>query len=54
MKCSFCRKEMKSATGKIYIKKDGKVKYYCSMKCEKNDNKLKRDNKKLKWTRDRK
>lgn len=50
MKCSFCGKEIPKGTGKMYIKTDGTVLYFCSMKCEKNKIKLNRDPRKMKWT----
>lgn len=49
--CSFCGKELKPATGKTYVKDNGQVLYFCSMKCEKNMIKLGRDNRKFKWTK---
>jgi large subunit ribosomal protein L24e len=50
MKCSFCGKEIPKGTGKMLIKNDGKILYFCSRKCEKNMIILKRDPKKIKWT----
>ena len=38
-------------TGKIYVFKTGKIANYCSMKCEKNELKLKRTARDLKWTK---
>lgn len=49
--CSFCGEEIEPGTGKVFIKKDGKVLYFCSRKCEKNLIKLKRNPRKLKWTK---
>jgi len=49
--CSFCGKEIKKSTGKMYIHDNGTVKYFCSSKCEKNALKLKRDPRKFKWTK---
>ena len=49
-KCSFCGNEIEKGTGKKYIKIDGKILYFCSMKCEKNMLKLKRKSRNLKWT----
>lgn len=37
-------------TGKIYVKKDAKIFYFCSNKCEKNTFKLKRKPRNEKWT----
>jgi len=49
--CSFCGSEIEVGTGKMYVRRDGKVFYFCSGKCEKNMLKLKRNPRKLKWTR---
>ncbi len=49
--CSFCGTEVKNGTGKIYIKDNGQILNFCSSKCEKNMLKLKRDNRKFKWTK---
>lgn len=35
----------------MYVKKDGKILYFCSMKCEKNMLKLGRKERKIKWTK---
>lgn len=51
VRCSFCNKEIERGTGKMYISKIGKIKYFCSSKCEKNAHKLKRVAKNLKWTK---
>ena len=48
-KCSFCDKDITPGTGKIFVKKDGKVLRFCTMKCEKNMLKLKRKPQKMKW-----
>jgi len=48
--CSFCGKELGEGTGKIYVKKDGTVLFFCSRKCEVNMIKLKRNPRKTKWT----
>jgi len=50
MKCSFCGKTIKKGTGKMFVKTNGEILYFCSSKCEKNY-KLGRDPKKLKWTK---
>lgn len=50
VKCSFCGKMIPMGTGKILAFNSGDIKYYCSNKCEKNQNKLKRDPKNFKWT----
>lgn len=48
-KCSFCKDDLKKGAGKMYVKKDGKILYFCSSKCEKNMVKLKRKPLKTKW-----
>ncbi|MBW2978942.1 50S ribosomal protein L24e [Candidatus Woesearchaeota archaeon] len=48
-KCSFCNQELKPGTGKMYVKKDGKILYFCSRKCEKNLLTLKRKPANIKW-----
>ncbi len=49
--CSFCGYEIEPGTGKMYVRRDGRVFYFCSGKCEKNMLKLKRKSRKLKWTK---
>jgi large subunit ribosomal protein L24e len=49
-KCSFCGVEIEKGTGKMLVKKDGKIFYFCSMKCEKNLTKLKRKPRTKQWT----
>lgn len=50
MKCSFCGKDAERGTGKLFVRKSGRVLYFCSMKCEKNAVKLERLPRKVKWT----
>ncbi len=50
-KCSFCGEDIEKGTGKVYIKKDGKILHFCSNRCEKNMLKLRRNPSKLKWTK---
>ena len=50
VKCTYCGHVMEQGTGKMLIKNDSSLNYYCSNKCEKNSNKLRRDPRKLKWT----
>lgn len=50
VKCSFCGKDIEPGTGKIYVKTDGKVLHFHSMKCEKNMLKLNRKPRDFKWT----
>jgi len=49
--CSFCGETLKRGTGKMFVKKDGKIFYFCSTKCEKNLLKLKRKPITTKWTK---
>ncbi|MBU0980538.1 MAG: 50S ribosomal protein L24e [Nanoarchaeota archaeon] len=53
MKCSFCDQNITIGTGKTYVKKDGKLLHFCSMKCEKNLLKLKRKPRETAWVRKR-
>jgi len=50
VKCTFCGETLKEGTGKMYIQKDAKILYFCSMKCEKNHLKLKRKPITTKWS----
>jgi len=50
-KCSFCGKEIPEGKGVMYVKIDGKIKWFCSSKCEKNALKLKRNPRKVRWVR---
>ena len=49
--CSFCGKKIQKGTGKMYVKKDGKILYFDKSKCEINMLVLKRNPRKLKWTK---
>lgn len=50
-KCSFCGHEFPSGTGIMYVKNDGSILLFCSSKCRKSSIKLKRDSRKLRWTK---
>ncbi|MFH2021491.1 MAG: 50S ribosomal protein L24e [archaeon] len=50
MKCTFCGKDITEGTGTMYIKKDCKVYYFCSSKCNKNLLKLGRKARTIEWT----
>jgi len=52
--CSFCGNAMVKGTGKLYVKKDGRIFYFCKMKCEKNLLKLKRVPRTTTWTQEAK
>tara|TARA_B100000315_G_C14178820_1_gene407938 strand:- start:357 stop:554 length:198 start_codon:yes stop_codon:yes gene_type:complete len=49
-KCSFCGKDLEKGRGKMYVKVDATIHYFCSMKCEKNLIHLKRTPRKVPWT----
>ncbi len=51
MNCSFCNKELEQGTGKMFVKADGSVFYFCTSKCEKNMLKLKRNPRKVEWVK---
>ncbi len=48
--CSFCGKEIEPGTGRMYVRKDGSVLYFCSSKCYKNMIELKRVPRRVTWT----
>jgi large subunit ribosomal protein L24e len=48
--CTFCGKTMSPGTGKIYVKKDSKIFYFCTSKCERNMLVLKHKPRTTKWT----
>ena len=50
--CSFCGKEIEPGTGRMYVKKDGTVLYFCSSKCYKNMMELHRVPRRVRWTRE--
>jgi len=49
--CSFCGEDIEPGTGNMFVRRDGKVFYFCSRKCEKNMLELGRNPRKLKWTK---
>ncbi|MEK6839543.1 MAG: 50S ribosomal protein L24e [Nanoarchaeota archaeon] len=50
VKCSFCGNQIAKGTGMMYVLKEGKIFYFCSSKCKKNQLKLKRTPANFKWT----
>lgn len=48
-KCSFCGGSIEPGTGKMYVKKDGTIFYFCSSKCQKNQQ-LGRVPRRVRWT----
>ncbi|MFQ6053092.1 MAG: 50S ribosomal protein L24e [Candidatus Bathyarchaeia archaeon] len=49
--CSFCRRPIPPGTGINFVRRDGRLLRFCSSKCRKSTLKLKRDPRKLKWTK---
>ena len=49
--CSFCNRPVVKGSGTMFAKNDGTVQWFCSSKCKKNTLVLKRDPRKLKWTK---
>ncbi len=41
--CTFCGTEIPVGTGKMYVKKDARILWFCSRRCEKNLLKLERN-----------
>jgi len=50
-KCTFCGDVLERGTGKMFVQKDGKILYFCSRKCEKNQLKLKRKPLRTRWSK---
>ncbi len=48
-RCSFCNLPIEPGRGKMFVKRDGTVFYFCSSKCERNMLKLRRKQRKVKW-----
>jgi large subunit ribosomal protein L24e len=48
--CSFCGEAIDPGTGKMFIRRDGTISYFCSSKC-KNNAKLGRVPRRVRWTR---
>ncbi|MCK4335682.1 MAG: 50S ribosomal protein L24e [Candidatus Aenigmarchaeota archaeon] len=48
MKCSVCKSNVLKGSGKMFVRNDGRIFYFCSSKCQKNWN-MGREGKKLKW-----
>ena len=49
MKCFICKSNISKGLGKMFVRNDGRIFYFCSSKCQRNF-KLGREPKKLKWT----
>jgi large subunit ribosomal protein L24e len=48
--CNFCGGMVEPGTGKMFIKKDGTIFYFCSSKCQNNHN-LGRVPRRVQWTK---
>ena len=48
--CSFCGNEIPKGTGSMLVKKDAKILWFCSRKCEKNMIVLGRKSRETMWT----
>lgn len=48
--CSFCGVQLEPGTGKMFVKKDGTIFYFCSTKCQ-NNQKLGRVSRRVEWTK---
>ena len=49
--CNFCDRTVAKGSGTMFAKNDGTVLWFCSEKKKKNALELKRDPRKLKWTK---
>ena len=50
--CSFCGNDIEPGTGKMFVRKDGTVLYFCKNKCQKNLLQLKRIPRRVQWTKE--
>ncbi|OKY77123.1 MAG: Ribosomal protein L24E [Candidatus Methanohalarchaeum thermophilum] len=49
--CSFCGDSIRPGRGKMYVKTNGEVYYFCSSKCQKNMLGLKRRPRDVEWAK---
>ncbi|MDH5461888.1 MAG: 50S ribosomal protein L24e [Candidatus Bathyarchaeota archaeon] len=49
--CSFCGHAFPSGAGIMYVRNDGTILWFCSSKCRKSSVNLKRDSRKIRWTK---
>jgi large subunit ribosomal protein L24e len=47
--CTFCGSAMEPGTGKMFVKRDGTIFYFCSTKCQ-NNQRLGRVPRRVAWT----
>ena len=52
MRCSFCGNDVTEGTGVMFVRKTGKILYFCSRKCDKNFLKLGREPRHVTWTQE--
>ena len=52
--CTFCGYKIPPGTGKMYVRKDARILYFCSRRCEKNLLKLGRSPRNMTFTADAK
>ena len=48
--CTFCGSAMEPGTGKMFVKRDGTIFYFCSTKCQ-NNQRLGRVPRRVSWTK---
>jgi large subunit ribosomal protein L24e len=48
--CTFCGATLEPGTGKMFVKKDGTIFYFCSSKCE-NNHRIGRVPRRVEWTK---
>jgi large subunit ribosomal protein L24e len=48
--CTFCGATLEPGTGKMFVKKDGTIFYFCSSKCE-NNHGIGRVPRRVEWTK---
>jgi large subunit ribosomal protein L24e len=49
--CSFCGDKIEPGTGRMYVKRDAKIFFFCSTKCYKNMIELKRVPRRTRWSK---
>ena len=47
--CSFCGESIEPGTGKMFIRRDGTIFYFCGSKCQ-NNSRLGRVPRRVRWT----
>lgn len=48
--CTFCGEPVEPGTGKMFVKRDGSIFFFCSSKCQ-NNYKLGRVPRRVEWTK---